>query len=473
MQFRAHSRVCFQSKKEEDAEEMVYQKTWNVGRMSFILGYLPEWLRICIAHKDDGTEEILPIAMQSQTLFAAGMILMPNGSRTDALAQGAAQIESKVPSLYIGDEASLQDEWATSQAAVIPCISNGGRALTVGTMRLPSDYGEEVATAADVDPDSEMRGIARFKSKSGVSCLRIHYSADPDKDPKTEKGLAWFVEESSRMPGGFKGVNWQQHMEINPQSVTGTKCIDYWDEIKSRVIIDDIPYEQAALWRIGCGADYGTRNPTVLIYFAIDYHGNAYAIDEVAAPGGQVHHMPGVTKGGIAGLAQLFKQHPLWHRVNGQIQMDSTTEAENQNTEGGLTSVMQMFGQHGVFMQPAKARGDTADDLTLNWLHERWAGYEEPDWQPQFFICRRCTGLIRILERAEYADWSPTAQSVNELKKKMRPMIGMDFFDSLKHWVVSLPQGPARVKAAPPMGSFPWLRALVLRETRRHASVRQ
>lgn len=471
MLYYPHSAVYFQSKKEGDAADMIYNTVPQFARMSLIMATLPEWMQVCLVHTDSG-ERSERYSLDQRT-FTYGSVMLPNGSHCKALAQGAAQVEGKVPSLYIGDEASLQDEWRSAQAAVVPCLSNGGQGITVGTMRLPSDYGHEISTAADVDPDSTFRGVARFTSRSGIPSLRIHYSADPDKDPATEVGRAFFTEETNRMPGGYDGVEWQQHYEINPLSVTGTRCIPYWNDIKDRVVIDDIPYETAALWKLGAGADYGTRNPTVLLYCAIDYHGNLYALDEQAAPGLTVHTLPGIDKGGIAGLSQLFKQHPLFHRVNGQAQMDSTIWRQDQNQDtGGLTSVAQMFTMQGVFFQPAKSRGTDADDLTLNRLHEWWAGYDDPDWSPQFFICRRCTGLISILAKAEYADWSANAQQSNDLKAKMRPTVGMDFFDALKHWVVSLPQGPSRIKAAPPLGSFDYLRNLVRKEVNRTANHR-
>ena len=460
MQFFAVSHCYFQSKKESDAAEMVYDTVPAKARMSFIMVNLPDWLQVGVVRKADGSEEAVRYSTDNRT-FTYGNIILPNGSHCTALAQGAAQIEGKVPAWYVSDEASLQDEWALSQSAVVPCLEGGGRGRVVGTMRMPSDYGTEIATCADVDPDAEMRGVARFKSRGGIPGIRIHYSADPDKDPGTEKGRDWFTSQVAKTPGGYEGPNWQAHMEISPEAITGTRCFDYFPQIEGRVVVDDVPNDIAALWVLGSGADYGTRNPSVLTIFGLDYHGNAYALREISEPGGTVHKREGVTKGGIAGLAQLWKLDPFWHRINGTIQMDSTTEAQNQNTEGGLTSVMQMFANHGVFMQPAKARGDIADDLTINWLHERWAGHEDPDWAPTFFVCRGCTGLINILKKAEYADWSPAAQSVNDLKKKMRPTVGMDSWDALKHWVVSLPQGPTRLRAAPPTGSFAWQMARV------------
>ena len=472
MLFHPHSHCYFQSKKEKDAAEMIYDTVPQKARMSFIMVNLPDWLQICLMTKPDGEEITVRFPIDQRT-FTFGCIILPNGSYCQALAQGASQIEGKVPAWLVSDEASLQEEWRESYAAAKPCLAGGGRCWVVGTMRLPSDYGHEISTAADVDPDGLMRGVAEFKSMSGLAAIRVHYSADPDKDPQTEKGLEWFTHETSEQLGGYSSIEWQQHYEINPLSVSGTRCIPYWNEIKDRVIIDDLPLEQVAMWKVGAGADYGSRNPTVLIFFAIDYHGNAYAVDEIGVPGQEVHEIPGIDRGGIAGLAQLWKRHDLFHRVNSQIQTDPTTSKKDQNqNEGGLTSVMQMFEQHGVYTQGAKARGTEADDLTLNWLHERWAGFDEPEWAPQFFICRRCTGLIRILGKAEFQDWSPTAQLNNTLKAKMKPGRDVDYWDALKHWVVSMPQGPTRVKAAPPVGSFAYLRNLVRKETAKHSNVR-
>jgi len=470
--YHPHSWAVFQSKKQEDAAEMIYDSVPSKARASFIMAHLPDWMQVCLCV--DGDKFVSKPYSLDQKTFSYGSIILPNGSRAEALAQGPAQIEGKVPSFLCSDESSLQDEWSQSWAAAMPCLSGGGRAIAVATMRLPSAFGEEIATAADVDPDSEMRGVARFKTRSGGSGVRVHYSADPDKDPKTEVGREWFVRETAKMRGGFEGIDWQQHMEINPQTVCGTKCIPYLDKVLDRVVIDDLDFEQVKLWKLGAGADYGMRLPTVILFMAIDWHGNAYAVDEIVQPGLTVHELPGISKGGIAGLAQLWKQHPLFWNVNGRIQMDPTTEKKDQGDGSAVTSVMDIFArpENGVFMQPALVRGTDADDIALNWIHERWAGYEEPDWSPSFFICRRCTGLLAMLKKAEYADWSATAQANNNLKPKMRATVGMDPFDAFKHWVVSVPQGPQRVKAAAPVGSFDWLRAQVRKQSSAIARVR-
>ena len=470
--YHPHAWVCFQSKKEEDAAGMLYDTIPSKARASFIMSNLPVWMQVCA--KQEGDEiRFVPYYMDVKT-FSFGSITLPNGAMAQALAQGAAQIEGKVPSLFISDESTLQDEWADSWAAAMPCLSGGGRAIAVATMRLPSAYGEEIAPCDDVEPDGVMRGVARFTSARGGAGIRVHYSSDPDKDPLTEQGAKWFGEEILKQRGGYDGVDWQQHMEINPQSLSGERCIPYWDQIKDEVVIDDLPYEQVSLWALWSGADYGMRNPSVLLYGAADYHGNLYVLDEHAAPGGDVKAIREQTGrfgvqhsgvAGVAGLAEMWKAHPMFHRINGQIQMDSTIWRNDQNAgAGGLTNVAQLFTMHGVHLQPSKQRGQDADDLTLNRLHDLWGGWDAEPYTPRLFICRRCTGLIKAIPRLAYQEWNKVAQGSNDLKKTMKGGVGLDYFDALKHAMVNLPQGPGATRAAPPPMSFVWLRNRVLRE---------
>lgn len=479
--YHPHSRTCFQSKKLEDAAGMIYDTSPNVARASFIMAHLPKWMQVCLCEDNSGKRTTQPYSLDQRT-FSYGSIKLPNGAMVEALAQGAAQIESKVPSFLISDESTLQEEWKSAWSAAMPCITGGGRAIAVATMRLPSDYGDEIAPCDEVDHDGVMRGVARFRTKSGWAGIRLHYTSDPDKDPATDAGREWFAEATERMPGGYEGVDWQQHMEINPESQSGERCIPYWSQIKDDVVIDDLPYEQVSLWALWAGADYGMRNPSVLLYGATDYHGTLYIVDEHAAPGGDVKAMAAQTarfgrkhseKGGVAGLAEMWKSHPLFHRIASTAQMDSTVWANNQNQPtGGLTSVAQLFTMHGVHFQPAKQRGQEADDLALNRLHDLWGGYDNEPYVPRLLICRRCTGLLSAIPRLSYQEWNKVAQDSNDLKKKMKGGIGLDYFDALKHALVSLPSSPGSSRPSAPPMSFEWLRNRHLRDQRGNRNAR-
>lgn len=417
--FRPYSWVCFQSKKESDAAEMIYDTVPNKARASFIMANLPDWMQVCIAI-EGGERKIVPFTLDQRT-FSYGTIVLPNGSRANALAQGAAQIESKVPSLFISDESSLQEEWSESWAAAMPCLSGGGRAIAVATMRLPSAYGEEIRPCDEVDPDGVMRGVARFKTARGGYGLRIHYSADPEKDPLTEAGAAWHARETTRMEGGEAGTQWQQHMEINPESLSGTPAIPYWDKIKDAVVIDDIPAEIACLWSLSSGFDWGARNKTVWKVFAHDFEGNKYLVHELAFPAKDVANIPGSGgANGITGIANLMKCSPYFERVNGRIQADPTIWNDDQNTPGAIVSKAKLFELAGVRLVPAKANGQDADDVLLNRLHGLyWAGYESEDFVPRYFICRSCRETIAGIPRLRYQDHKGITFDQNALKEKL------------------------------------------------------
>jgi hypothetical protein len=338
---------------------------------------------------------------------------------------------------------------------VIPCISNGGKAITVGTMRMPSAYGEEIATAEECDPDAEIRGVARFKSRDGVPCYRIHYSADPAKDPGTPEGAAWFAEETSRMPGGYDGTDWQQHMEICPLAVTGDRVLPMWFKIADRVVIDDIPPEQGGLWKLDAGFDFGIRNFTEFTVFANDYDGNRYALTELSVVGGDV--------GGIVGVAELMKRNPYFTRVNGRIHADPSLWNRDQNLKGGLTSRAQIFADMGVHLVPAKTKGREADDILLNrLLGYYWAGHEDMDtFVPRFFICRSCEGAIRTLPKLMYAEWKMQhTDKKEEIQSK-----NADFWDCMKYAEVAKPGVAVLAANSPPPMSFEWLRRLALKES--------
>lgn len=479
MLFFAHSAVFFQSKKEGDAADMIFNTTPQFARMSFIMVNLPEWLQVCVVHagKDKDGNDIEQIVRfpTDQRTFTYGSVMLPNGSHCKALAQGAAQVEGKVPSLFLSDEASLQDEWSAAWAAVMPCISNGGQAISVATMRLPSAYGEEIATCAEVDPDSELRGVARFKTTSGGSGLRIHYSADPDKDPGTEIGAAWFTQETANMRGGYEGVDWKQHMEIDPTSRSGTRVLPMWESVKEQVVIDELPLELVRQWRLDSGFDWGLRNRTVWQIFANDYDGNRYMIYELAVPAGDMEAMrkAGTTRDGVLGMADLMKRHPLFSMVDHRIQADPSIWNKTQATKDqGVVSTAKLFADAGVHLTPAKLNGQEADDLWLSKLMAYWSGWEEKDFVPRLFICRGCKETIERIPALFYQDFTSATADKNSLKEKF---VGarIDWQDAWKYAEAASPSRPAlRLTPEAKMGSWTWYLDLVKKEAGRGKYVR-
>ena len=126
-----HRLIFLQSKKEEDAANLVFNggrtgKNWDSARISFIEKHLPLWLQ------DPGIES------------AYGKLLFPNGSKIVGVPEGADMIRSYTPSLVISDEAAFQPEFGGAYTAMLPIAKQGGMLIAISSAH-PGPFGEIVA----------------------------------------------------------------------------------------------------------------------------------------------------------------------------------------------------------------------------------------------------------------------------------------------------------------------------------------
>lgn len=452
--FHPHSLCLIQSKKHEDAAKLVYTKNMNVGRCSFIEASLPPQYQFCY----DQSKNNPWVPLNLRDMGSDGMLTYPNGSLIEAIPQGPTQVESRVPTFFASDECALQEEWAGAMAAAAPCIEGGGRGLCVSTMRLPSEFGEEISPAADVEPNSIIRGFAEFESESGVQALRIHYTADPDKDPEREGG-AWYDSSLKGYPGGYSGHRWQQHMEINPQARSGEPCIPHWDNIQFSVIESAKKWTDYQTWPLFSGLDYGARNNTAWLVFALDNDGVLHLVHELALPAKEV--------GGIRGIAQMMHQWPLIQKVNGRIWADPSMWNDNQNTGGSLVSQADVFAQNGIYLIKAEQKGQDADDLFLDRLNNYyWGDWQSYDFEPLLKIGANCSTTLLRWPKLRFEEWPEHLAGVRPLKEKMKDLY-MDEFDAAKYCIASeFPQQKQR-DTGPPTGSLDYYRAQLEKMHRR------
>lgn len=117
--FRDSQLCMIQSKKEDDAANLVYAKEAGVGRIDFIEGRLPFW-------------------MQVPRLNAFGEIVYRhNGSKIMGVPQGGDIVRSNTVSLYFGDEAAFQPEFKNAYRAAKQCA----RKIVAVSSAEPSDFG--------------------------------------------------------------------------------------------------------------------------------------------------------------------------------------------------------------------------------------------------------------------------------------------------------------------------------------------
>lgn len=112
-----HQLIIVQSKREEDAAALVYDKEPGIGRISFMEDSLPAHLKVCVFPKDGKWCHIY----------------VPNGSHIWAIAEGGHVIRSHNPSVVFSDEAAFQPEFGRAYTAALPAITHGGQLICVST----------------------------------------------------------------------------------------------------------------------------------------------------------------------------------------------------------------------------------------------------------------------------------------------------------------------------------------------------
>ena len=49
-----------------------------------------------------------------------------------------------------------------------------------------------------------MQGVEQYESRAGIPVMRIHYTADPERDPATPAGQEWMQAALRGIPGGMR-----------------------------------------------------------------------------------------------------------------------------------------------------------------------------------------------------------------------------------------------------------------------------
>jgi hypothetical protein len=190
-------------------------------------------------------------------------IAAEKGKKSDA----ASQLRSFTFSGINWEEAPFQPGQAEVYGAGMPCIGIGGRFNISGSAngrelvwrlahgRMDDDGTDLLGCDDQIETLELMHGVTMW-DWNGFRHLRVHYSADPDKDPETEKGKEWYKESRSRMKITRK---WLREMEISFDTPAGTPV--FCDT--ERIIAETQCYD--AQWKVYRGWDFGFGTPVCLL----------------------------------------------------------------------------------------------------------------------------------------------------------------------------------------------------------------
>ena len=82
------------------------------------------------------------------------------------------------------------------------------------------------------------RGMSVRTTSLGFRVLRLHYTADPEKDPTTELGKRWYDEARKGMPE----ARWRQEYELDYGALSGQLVFPTFEETV-HVVPDQFPID--------------------------------------------------------------------------------------------------------------------------------------------------------------------------------------------------------------------------------------
>jgi hypothetical protein len=124
-----------------------------------------------------------------------------------------------------------------------------------------------------------VRGFALRLKANGIPVGRIHYSADPDRDPANAIGAAWYEAKRKEYDSNHSG--WDREYEIIDEAGGGERIFaDILTRYGPVIVIRNSDWAPNPEWGVVGGFDHGGTNPTCLLKCYIDNDGNRYFAGE-------------------------------------------------------------------------------------------------------------------------------------------------------------------------------------------------
>lgn len=117
-----------------------------------------------------------------------------------------------------------------------------------------------------------LKGLECRRSGNGFFVAKVHYSADPHKDPETPEGAEWHKTARRGMPD----VSWRKEYEIDWFARSGQ--LVYPGFRRDVHVIS--PFSIPPSWPRYMAIDPGLRNPTAALWAAVDPENAVFLYDE-------------------------------------------------------------------------------------------------------------------------------------------------------------------------------------------------
>lgn len=264
-----------------------------------------------------------------------------------------------------------------------------------------------------------MDGLAFKRNQQGHNVIRLHYSADPLKNPQTPVGREWFDSETKKYIGGTGSLAWRREMEIDFGAGAGELVFPEFFDMESELTCT--PFNIDDTYNLFGGFDWGTRNPLSFHVYAEDRNHNFFSIWEYYDERRPVPY-----------VAKMIRECPYYDRIN-WIAADPTIWSETISKKDGFTSVADMMqddeevGEYTIDkLMPAHDRSDVSG---INKFKSMWS--VKP---VRFTIFRNCTYQIGEFKNLKYPERKETTNETEKILDKNNHT-----WDDAKYFILSHP----------------------------------
>lgn len=423
--------ILIQSKNEDDAANLVFDKDPDAARISFQENCLPQHVRTTDLNKAS---------------FAR--LHFNSGSRVRGIAQGARIIRSEHPSVVFSDEGGFQDEFDASFTASLPAVQGGGLFLAVSSAE-PGSFQSIVCPEQD-NQQTTMAGFSYRLADQTIPVLRVHYSCHPERIPGTEAGEAWKIDASMRYPGGTNSPRWKKEQEIDYGAMSGTKLFPEWDRWKTERGIVIAPFDPKG-YRIYGSYDHGWRSPATYLVHGVSPEGEIVTLWEFYANYVPVHQISEIIKGNkvITEDGRCFYGNPFAHREIFKVADPSIWAEDVPQSDKTNKSTAWIFERCGIFFEAGEKGGDTT---VAEWLMGHF--WRDPH-SSLYRICNNCEKLIWELGQQRFKQLS---EKVALNKDQPEELVDKDnhAWDSLKMFLKRFPPPAAKPPPSVPANTLEW-----------------
>lgn len=263
-----------------------------------------------------------------------------------------------------------------------------------------------------------------YRNRNKHVIVPLHYSADPNKDPHTVEGKAWFIEAENAYLGGSSSLGFRRELEMDWSAGSGELVFANFIDMESKILVN--PFIPDTTYELYGGLDWGDNNPCAFLVLAFDLYGKCTVVWEWYQD-----HVPS-----IEAVAQAILMCPYYDRLR-RIMADPTMWNENQYQQSGKTSLARIFSEdlpENLRIQklvPAHYRSDT---LMIQKMQIRWNSESV-----RLQISKICGNLIRELRNLRYRE---TRGDINNSDK----IINKDnhAWDALKYCLLSHPSSQVK-----------------------------